>query len=168
MQLRARADRGGAGLARGHRGAARRTGQSGATDLLRGRAGFQGGIRLQDDAATHAWLVEESRRRQFPLSSGRRMPYDGHPQRRFSQPDDEGESGFSLLHGRQRVGAVAPSRGASRETHGSCANYRINENFRLFATLQQFDLVNADARKQSHKPNCRDLTVFMFGVTVGF
>lgn len=49
-----------------------------------------------------------------------------------------------------------------------CANYRINENFRLFATLQQFDLVNADARKLSHKPNCRDLTVFMLGVTVGF
>lgn len=48
------------------------------------------------------------------------------------------------------------------------AIYMINENFGVYAALQQFDLVNADARRQTHKPNCRDLTIFTIGFTVGF
>lgn len=48
------------------------------------------------------------------------------------------------------------------------ATYRLSENFGVFALLQQFDLVNADARRQTHKPNCRDLTIFTIGLTVGF
>lgn len=48
------------------------------------------------------------------------------------------------------------------------ANYRISENFGLFALLQQFDLVNGDARDLSHKPNRRDLTIFTVGLSVRF
>ena len=48
------------------------------------------------------------------------------------------------------------------------AIYRINRNFGVYAILQQFDLVNADARRQTHKPNCRDLTIFTIGCKVEF
>ena len=70
-------------------------------------------------------------------------------------------------YGRKEDGGSIPT-GIQSVIVELSAKYRISENFGLFATLQQFDLVNADARELSHKPNCRDLTVFTLGLSVGF
>ena len=70
-------------------------------------------------------------------------------------------------YGRKEDGGAIPT-GIQSVIAELLVNYRINENFGLFALLQQFDLVNADARELTHKPNRRDLTIFTIGVSVRF
>lgn len=48
------------------------------------------------------------------------------------------------------------------------ADYKLTDHFSLYMSLLQFDLVNARARRQSHKPNCRDLTIFTVGMKFMF
>ena len=52
---------------------------------------------------------------------------------------------------------------------GECrADYAFTGWFGAYLSLVQFDLVNQDARRQTHKPNRRDLTILTLGVTFRF
>lgn len=48
------------------------------------------------------------------------------------------------------------------------ADYALADWLGVYLALQQFDLVNPDARRQSHTPNRRDLTILTLGLTFHF
>lgn len=48
------------------------------------------------------------------------------------------------------------------------ADYKLTEHVSLYASLLQFDLINKKARRQSHKPNSRDLTILTMGIRMSF
>lgn len=47
-------------------------------------------------------------------------------------------------------------------------DWSVSENFSLFMKLQQFGLVDRDAREQAHAPNRRDLTILTVGGRLSF
>lgn len=48
------------------------------------------------------------------------------------------------------------------------ASYPINKHFTVYSTVQQFGIVDCDARDVMHSPNRRDLTVFSVGLKCKF
>lgn len=74
---------------------------------------------------------------------------------------------MTLRYGKSDDGGSIPT-GIQSLQEEIRADYKLTEHFSLYASLLQFDLVNAKARRQSHKPNCRDLTIFTVGARMVF
>ena len=47
-------------------------------------------------------------------------------------------------------------------------SYPINRNFSTYMTLQQFGIIDDDARENTHHPYHRDYTVFTVGLKCKF
>ena len=47
-------------------------------------------------------------------------------------------------------------------------SYPINEHFNAYTSLQQFAIVDDDARENTHHPYHRDYTIFTVGVKCRF
>lgn len=47
-------------------------------------------------------------------------------------------------------------------------SWQVSENFSVFSNLEQFGLVDHDARERTHAPNRRDFTLFTVGAKVSF
>ena len=59
-------------------------------------------------------------------------------------------------------------RGALAVIGQLAVDYTLSENWKLYAKLQQFGLVDSDARDQTHGIHRRDLTIFTLGVQASF
>ena len=74
---------------------------------------------------------------------------------------------MTARYGRQESGGAVPT-GLQAIDFELRADYAVTENFGVYVSILQFDLLNPKARRQSHKPNCRDITVFAVGVKLSF
>lgn len=73
-----------------------------------------------------------------------------------------------LRYGKRRPDGSSWGNGAMAVLGEIAFSYPLNEHFTLFAALQQFGIVNKDAREVTHSPRHRDLTIFSTGIRCKF